>query len=602
MLSVVRARPVSLCRYQALRREQRRSAGTTIDRELGKATTPIAKKLAAAGLWKPRAKTKRLTVPDGDDARLNIVSENLCDEVLEYMKPSLERHVGCDLLDLYPGVGLWSKKLHDVLRPRSHILLEPNQLYKPFLDPILAQPNTRLVPRSGIVWKDLNSILSPEYLPHQVPHDPLSAEAPSRNDTLLVVGNIAFYPKRKWGEFPSLSSLLLFQFIRSLRSSSLFQKYGLVRMLFWVADEDKIPLLPRSVQKRKRLAIEAELTTDWITEIAGGDVTDEGRFRRWRSIDLEGAQAVAEKMRLAGRTVPPGRETKLFQELRQFGGTIEAGATTLPFHNELADLQEKFQAGAFGEDDPQFQRLRRLRWRGNQETVLGRKTVELTEEHRMIEDEVREAWAKSETGSREELDKRTRAALERHEAKLDGMTQLNFSKFWTARDNLHAFHQDPPILQWDRREAEPLVAHPTDFYPNGTACLLDIQPKAPHPLLREAQLGDTFDLLLPRLLSDAPPLEKIMDAFSPGAAEGVLSHCRSLRDPNRYGLPFLGKGELSSRAMNEHQFTDIMQSWKNWPFAPSYQDLMMHVSDGSEFLDDGPDHNSNRLSGSYDLS
>ncbi len=65
------------------------------------------------------------------------------------MKPSLERHVGCDLIDIYPGAGLWSRKLHEALQPRSHILMEPDKIYKPFLEPLLSTPNATLVTKSA---------------------------------------------------------------------------------------------------------------------------------------------------------------------------------------------------------------------------------------------------------------------------------------------------------------------------------------------------------------------------------------------------------------------------------------------------------------------
>lgn len=179
-----------------------------------------------------------------DSARVNIVSEKLCADVLAYMAPSLERHKGCDIIDLYPGAGLFSTALSDFLQPRSHILMEPDHVaYSPFLKPLLDRPGTVVVPESGVVWSKLSRILTPEFLPHQIPR-PRDAP-PERNDTLLVIANINFSPKKKLGQFSSLGNLLLYQFIHSVASRSLFQKYGLVRMLIWCGVEEKRTLLPR---------------------------------------------------------------------------------------------------------------------------------------------------------------------------------------------------------------------------------------------------------------------------------------------------------------------------------------------------------------------
>ena len=123
---------------------------------------PVAEKLAATGVWVPNKRntrarvaatpvkkrsTKKASTPNGDKSRVNIVSDKLCDDILSYIGPSLERHRGCDIVDLYPGAGEWSSKLNQFLQPRSHVLLEPDaDLYRPFLQPLLDQPGTTLLP------------------------------------------------------------------------------------------------------------------------------------------------------------------------------------------------------------------------------------------------------------------------------------------------------------------------------------------------------------------------------------------------------------------------------------------------------------------------
>ncbi len=205
--------------------------------------------------------------------------------------------------------------------------------------------------------------LDSEFLPHQTLYDASSGEPPKRNDTLLVLANISFFPKRKWAEHNDLCNLLLFQFIRSIRSSTLFQKYGLVRMLLWANDGDKATLLPRFYQKRNRLAVEGELATEWLTEVAGADVEpDEGRYRRWRSIDAESAHIVLQRMAKEGTVIPPGRETKLVQELREDGNQWKDGQLALPAYKELAKLEEELSNAPWDKADPRNKRLQTLRY------------------------------------------------------------------------------------------------------------------------------------------------------------------------------------------------------------------------------------------------
>lgn len=62
---------------------------------------------------------------------------------MNYYGKSLDIHKGCDILDINPGAGLWSQKLHAYLQPRSHVLMEPSfQRFKTFLDPLLNAPGS----------------------------------------------------------------------------------------------------------------------------------------------------------------------------------------------------------------------------------------------------------------------------------------------------------------------------------------------------------------------------------------------------------------------------------------------------------------------------
>ncbi|TPX07735.1 uncharacterized protein E0L32_010631 [Thyridium curvatum] len=558
-----------------------------VAKDLLKATTPLAKKLEATALWKfgRWGASKGVKKPKADRSRVNIVDPKLCDDIIAYIGSSLERHKGCDLIDIYPGAGLWSQKLHDLLQPRSHILMEPDEtFYRPFLEPLLKMDTTTLVRKSGIVWRDLNDILNPTYLPHQTERAPRSRETPERNDTLLVVANLAFHPKKSFRSFDSVANLVLFQFISSIRASSLFQKYGLVRMLIWCGNDDKVGLIPRSLQRRKRLAIDGELSTDWICEIAGVEDTNASGnrwFVRDRALDLQSAQEMLQKLDERGISIPEGRESQLIKEIRSSKSPLRIDSSKTmphlfrPYQEEKRELEEQFSAGLFDKKSDTFLRLRDLRYRAARESKKANQIIELLDER----DALAEQYEKGEVT--DELKART---AEWNDS-IDKLVKEKQHDYLLYRDNQHIFDQDPRLLNWDRRYVEPLAVKGTEFFPNAPCCLLDIQPKAVHPLMREMgpssnRAGDIFELVLRGLLQlAADPVSKALESVWPGAAEGVLPHCPSLRDRGRGGMPFGGFGEVSVRTLNEAQLVEILEAWMKWPFRPTYSQLVGRVSD-----------------------
>ncbi|KAJ0158115.1 hypothetical protein CTA2_12257, partial [Colletotrichum tanaceti] len=305
-----------------------------ISKAILQTTTATAEQLAATGIWQTRVdrikeakadkaskekgapKTKKIKGPMGDKARVNIVSEKLCDDIIKYIGPSLERHRGCDLVDINPGAGLWSRQLNDFLEPRSHTLMEPDaDLYAPFLRPLLDRPNTQLLEQSGIVWKELSDVLERLESQKEAARACRPEATQERNDTLLVTANLSYYPKKRYRLFGSVTQLVLYQLLNSIRTSSLFQRYGLVRMLVWTGPDEPRKLLPKTIQERRKVGIEAELSCEWVTEVVGRDdkvVSNESAwFLRDRWLELDSARAVAARMKEAGAAIPEGREHEL---------------------------------------------------------------------------------------------------------------------------------------------------------------------------------------------------------------------------------------------------------------------------------------------------
>ncbi|KAJ4387352.1 hypothetical protein N0V93_007943 [Gnomoniopsis smithogilvyi] len=552
----------------------------------------------------------------GDKSRVQITNEVLVKDMIGYIKPTLERHRGCDLISVYPGAGAWAKALHEAVQPRSHLLLEPDEMtYRPFLQPLLDQENVRLIPRSGIVWEDLDAVLTPEYLPNQVAIDKRALpDGPPNNDTLLVSMNLAMFPKKKFGTFQSVSRMVLFQLLQTIRTSTLYQKYGRVRMFIWIPDDEKHGVLPRVLNGRRRSAIEGELTTEYITEVCGrdvaaeydhstfkkGSVTDVHNQDRWPQMELESARLCKIRMQQRGLVTPPGRSTSVMKsldaliadnpslmngipmcEMRQAVGG--KGVATESEYKALLQLHKKKNLLA---EDPNFIRLKALeQYYINVDSAFKHAVKFIKETDAVVDAYKAAAQAQAQDPSSGNTAKLLTHA-QKLEAKFNASAPLS-PKYrreynFMARDAVHILKNQPPhlgpVMSWDRRPYEPLPAMANDFFPNVPCALLDIQPRAVHPLLRSMgpgtdNAGDIFDMIL-GVLTDllSSSVEKQFSAIWP--------------DPARGGIPMTGAGAITNRCLNSEQLTEILEEFMKWPFRPSHADLVGRLTNDDASDDD----------------
>ncbi|KKY36507.1 hypothetical protein UCDDA912_g03417 [Diaporthe ampelina] len=576
-----------------------------------------ATKLKDTGVFGARKKKgSKKDALQGDGARVNLVNSKLARDIISYIGPSLERHKGCDLISIYPGAGLFDKALHDAVQPRSHLLLEPDEtLYTPFLKTLLKEKNVSLIPKSGIIWQELQEILSPEHLPNQVEFDRFDLhKEPPRNDTLLISMNLAMYPKRKYSLFDSMSRMILYQLVNSIRTSTQFQKYGQVRMLVWIPDDEKMTILPRLIQLRKKGAVEAELVTEYIAEVCGKDgVHEEGESVRGRNhkvrphqFDLESMRQALLRMRELGYVTPKGRETKLLQKFKEMDVPLDvplpltetAFSTDKAFRSEVEGMQKQEDAGLMQKGSKTQTRFKMLKYYDRWLDKVAVKLLDFTQRR----DGMEELWRKAdqakadgdEESARKLLDETTRLNKEYNES-VSKLPEYLKSQLALLRDQLHVLRQSAgmkPVMSWDRRPWEPLCVRPTEFFPNQACALIDIQPKAPHPLLRHigpgtSNAGDIFDLMLSMIMQNTlVPLVHTMEHVWPGASEGLEPECKTVLDPATGGTSLTGEAAFSSRAANEVQLLELLEQFIKWPFKPTYHELIGRL--GDESLADDP--------------
>ncbi|KAH7322629.1 hypothetical protein B0I35DRAFT_426168 [Stachybotrys elegans] len=535
------------------------------------AATPLAEELANTGLYDLRRK-KRI----GDKRRVHVVEESVCDDVFSYLGSSLDRHVGCDILDLNPGAGLWSRKLHERLQPRKHIMVEPElEVYKPFVEDLLAKDNVVAEAVSPFVWTKLLNVLDTHLSHHPV--TPPGA-TPERNDELLVTMNLCMYPKRAFANFENIATMFVYQFLNSIPKGALFHRYGLVRMLVWMNEEDRTRVLPQVTYYRRQMAFEQELHHEWVRQVTGPDKDHLDSFNvRDKWIDIESGYQTLQRMEAAGRVPPRGRAArayKLAMADRSLMGQELAGKRPIQFIRPLQSQIEKL--GKKVKSNPDKANVTKL-------SIMKRRSELYDERGVMYTELLKEVYAARELAATSPAEFAVRQA--ELQSRIEGMVKNPAQEFLMAYDTMQLFRTDPPTLHWDRREYEPLVVDAKEAYPNSPMCLIDFQPKATHPLLRHTgpgsdHAGDFADAMLAEFFKQrGSSLPRVLNAIWPGADE-ILDTCPTLRNPTLGGNPFTTEDlGIRVRSLNANQWIEILQAWMDWPFRPAYSRLVGRLAE-----------------------
>ncbi|MCJ1432476.1 hypothetical protein MMC27_001833 [Xylographa pallens] len=539
----------------------------------------------------------------GSPERVQIVSPELCDDVLVRLESTLKDYVGCDIIDINPGACLWSTKVHERLKPRRHILVEPlHNAYNQFLRPLVEKAGSRYaLADTDSLWDrwNLGDYLEKDLLPEQAHLAEPELRSHDGNTTLLILANMSqnrrTHSDRIVAHKSSDSQFKALEFVRALETRSGFHSKGPVRMLMWMSDPDKINFLPRTTSSRRRLSVYNELFCD-VEEIVG-DVLGPHTTRRESYIDLQSALLTAERMREENIVVPMKRMDALPRKLRSEGldaviqstryndGAMHGERT---WHKELHDLREGFANGSYsqfvggppGFDEkkrksgdmgisPEFKKFQLLvrteKDQRNKKTVVDQilmedahiraKQLALVSHHHL--DDVSRQKAIQEL---DELNGRYTKLLARQ-------TDVRINSVHFFADDRVAWSGDSSLLLWDHRNAEPIVAQADEFYTSKALALLDFRPKASSTnSLTAVQQKYLDDILLSFFVTPGFSIAAALDAMAPGAAEAIIPKARSLRDPRRGGRMDLD--HLRVRVLTPEMLQEIAVAWDGWLFKP----------------------------------
>lgn len=469
--------------------------------------------------------------------------------------------------------------------------MEPDSSkYLPFLQPLLDAENStyRHVAKSGTTWDYLRQIMTPEFLPHQVKYSSDDPKINEPNDTLLVIANLGHYPKKKYRGFDSISQLVMYQLLAAARSHALFHQYGLIRMLLWIPDDEKTTWVVRHVAQIRKNSVESEITTRYIREIASS-TEETHRFVRDAEAALQNSIEVVRKMASMGIESPEhrkGRMERLARKSLAEGGHQVKVKDTERFkriwQDEYNELERREREGTLERHAPEepgrkpgkktyskdYRRYIFLKAKSKTVNGHGELTDALVKDYNEI-NELRRKIAKGNYDSESHESARIRTLIENYDRRLSDLNN-------TARNILYVRLDGARITtEFEKRDAEPLKVYSKEFRPAQPMALLDVQPQAIWPILRE-NFPANYDVL-EYILSTvfAHPIDSVHDSLErlwPGALEALSDKCPSLLDPTKGGAFDLK--HMTIRMLTPEMWKEIMEAWMKWPFRPTRFELM----------------------------
>lgn len=403
------------------------------------------------------------------------------DDIVERVSPFLRRNAAVDILDLWPGPGLLSSKINDFLKPRRHVLIEPDlKLHKSFLEPLSERcPSYKLVSTDLTALRDWKTVLT-EHFPEQGPPRKEPQAALPKNNTLLVLANPPG-PRSAKDHFSGARWMSVF-LEECMRQAGL-HSYGSVRLLASLSSQDISAILPRHISARVRPSLLAEQVALHTFEVASLVDDTRGNWGVQKQWDvLVGGTARVEKRTSNKRvTVPKGRA---YPPIERAPESPLPDRKRTPYAPRIKTQQNEKYVEVFKDfnnADPEnddYEKLKKSHRRTC--TLLSQENSQTYQRANLIAKQ-NEIDDLNKSISRRAADPNTKLwALERTATRIDNLREsmneeISKTHFDITRalphlmdDRRAAFHTgdfDDALLLFDRRPFQPLVIHPDEIYP-----------------------------------------------------------------------------------------------------------------------------------------
>ena len=468
--------------------------------------------------------------------------------------------------------------------------------YLPFLQPLLEAPGSRYRLKD---WPDLDIWYPHRFVEEGLLHDaegnggpPPTTEEP--NNSILIVANLVGRRQVTRGVVRATSTAhsKAIDFSYNVRTRSGFQTYGPTRMLMWISDEEKRPLLPRTVGYRGKLSVSVEASVD-LEEVAGFQPALDAKhlMRREDALDIESSKLVAKRMQENGIKKPLHHQARLEDRRTIY--------LSRKWYEDLQKLEQGFERGDFSQHvrpavesidghipravtDPEYKKLVKLR-------ILARsyyKRIDriqrvLTKQEdidKMDHDRHRENITAME---QEEIVKKLDSNIQDYKGEIEKLPEKLKRELNYLDDNRRAFSMDPPLLMWDRRKAEPISAREDDFSPPRQISLVDFQPKIINELPMTTEQSFYFDVISTFLLGSRGAFTlKHLRTIAPGALEALVPQVPAIRDPRRGGRYDIDS--VRARTLTPEMIHGLAVAWDNWAFKPPLEEMMTQFGKPSD--------------------
>lgn len=383
-------------------------------------------------------------------------------------------------------------------------------------------------------------------------------------------------------------------------------------MLIWIPDVEKATWLVRHPAQMRKNAIEAQITTKHIREIASSTV-DNNRFVRDAEAGIQNTMDVVRVMDKMGITTPKHRQGPMEIKVREALATGEYKVKSDDFQRfkrkwkeEWEDLDRREKEGLLVKYKGEDQTVKKAKTKRSFTPEFARYTflkskLKIVNEHGRLHDEIVSDYKKinqlhgeliKETPDLEDIEKSKNELQEMIEAYEGKISDLPIAAQKMVDIRLDGARIR---LQYEKRDMEPIKVHAKEFRPPSELCLLDIEPQALWPILRENYPSnyDVFEYIIGTMY--ASPIDTVhesLESLWPGALEYIAPNCPSLTDPSKGGAWDLK--HLTVRALTTDMLREICEAWMKWPFKPDRFELMVksgsvvHDEDGEEDGWDGP--------------
>lgn len=512
--------------------------------------------------------------------------------------------------------------------------MEPEmRYYDPFIKPLLDKPGStyRHTQLTGAhareYWNNYRKALDDPELVGDRPaldrHDPKLRKIDT--DTLLIGNLWRRYKITHVANYADPAPLILQHMTYAAMTNEIFQRRGLVRMLWWAPEGLKSTALPNTVRGRK--AFDAALSLGAkVTEVAGvkrvetTPMAHKSESARAPEMNTFIQNRVKREMAERGHKLPPGREQPLespsvkgdedphvhnsiLKITCKTVGDVEKAITELRNHAQhLRELLPKLRRGKGMAEDHNAEALDKIiqdnmRYEQAYQGLMSRSgtwqlhcslevrtrmMLILDMDARLVNVEANYAAVAEQFPKAKGLSACREKVMKLNEDITDAMQELcgafSQNRISHMLDDIISVEATPPMMQRDRRAYEPLQAHIHEFWPHHGLTLLDVVPhehdlSSPGIASRVDGARACQDLLRHMFSMAAHSVPSALERVAPNAAQDLIPLAPAVTDARKGGR--MDPNKLMVRNLSQEMIQQLVLAFLDWPFKPSRGELAL---------------------------